>query len=82
MPGGVTGGWLLPGGLAMSTSEFQLLRMKQLLMSTADKPQLYALKRMVRNWQTPGAPGQDAINRAAVRALDEIQNRLDAPLKV
>ncbi len=66
----------------MSTSEFQLLRMTQILMSTAEKPKLYALKNMIRNWQTPGAPGQDAINRAVVRALDELQNRLDALLKV
>ncbi len=66
----------------MTSSEHQFIRMKQLLMSTADKPKLYALKNMIRNWQTPGAPGQDAINRAMVRAIDELQNRLDSLLKI
>lgn len=57
-------------------------RLRQILLNTTEKPNLMSLKRMVRNWRQPGTPGQDAVNRAMIRAIDEIQQRLDALLRV
>ncbi|MCG8408086.1 MAG: hypothetical protein MI923_23045 [Phycisphaerales bacterium] len=65
----------------MTEHNIGFTRLRQILLSTSQKPHLAALKRMVRNWRQPGA-GQDAINRAMIRAMDEIQERLDALLKV
>lgn len=57
-------------------------RMRQILLSTADKQRLMTLKDLVRNWHSSGGAGQDAINRAVVRAIEEVQNRLDQLMKV
>ncbi len=62
--------------------DLQMRRMKQILMLSSQKPMLLALKKRVRNWKTPGAPNQDGVNRAIVRALDEIQNRLDSLMRL
>ncbi len=65
----------------MPDAELHARRLKQILLDTHHKPELEALKRLIRNWRSPGAPGQDAFNRGVVRALDEIQRRLDALLR-
>ncbi len=66
----------------MSEQDHRMYRMKQILLHTRGTQHLDALKRMVRNWRTPGAPGQDGVNRALIRAVDELHNRLDALLKI
>jgi phosphoribulokinase len=58
-----------------------LRRLKSLPLSTHGKPNLEHLKRLVRHWSQSGT-GQEGVNRAVVRALDEIQNRLDALLRI
>ncbi|HUN80298.1 MAG TPA: hypothetical protein VMV81_02200 [Phycisphaerae bacterium] len=65
----------------MSLATIEMQRFKSLLLATQSKPQLEHLKRLVRNWSQRG-PGQDGVNRAMVRALDEVQNRLDALLRI
>lgn len=66
----------------MSERPHEFARMKQLLLSTRGTQHLDDLKRMIRKWPTPGAPGQDGINRALIRALDEMHRRLDVLLKI
>ena len=66
----------------MSINEATASRMRLLLLATHSKPRLEELKRQVRRWQTKGSMGQDAINRAIVRAIDEVQERMDTLLKV
>lgn len=66
----------------MSLGQHEWARLRQLILSTHAKPQMETLKRMVRKWQSPRSTGQDAVNRAMVRALDELHNRIDVLLKV
>ena len=66
----------------MPPEQIDARRFKQLLLITHAKPRLEELKRQVRGWRGAGAPGQDAINRAVVRAIDEIQQRIDALIRV
>lgn len=66
----------------MSLGQHEMVRLRQLLLSTHAKPQMETLKRMIRKWQSSQSTGQDAVNRAVVRALDELHNRLDVLLKV
>lgn len=66
----------------MANGQVEILRLKQILLSTSSKIHLAELKRQIRRWQQPGAPGQDAINRAMVRAIDEVQSRLDALIRI
>jgi hypothetical protein len=54
----------------------------QLLLATYARPNLDELKRQVRGWHSNGSPGQDAINRAMVRALDELHARIDALTRI
>ena len=57
-------------------------RLKPLLLTTHERPRLEDLKRQVRGWHSSGAPGQEAINRAVVRAIDELHARIDVLLKI
>jgi hypothetical protein len=57
-------------------------RLKQLLLTAHERPKLEELKRQVRGWHSSGAPGQDAINRAVVRAIDDLHARMDVLLKI
>jgi len=66
----------------MSQTSHELIRMRQLLLSTMDKPRLEALKRLVRNYNAHGGVGQEAVNRAVVRALIELHHRLDSLIRV
>ena len=65
----------------MSAVTLELRRLKSLLLATHGKPNLEHLKRLVRHWSQSGT-GQEGVNRAIVRALDEIQNRLDVLLRI
>lgn len=65
----------------MPDAELHARRMKQILLDTCENRELQELKRLVRNWRSPGGPGQDAFNRAVVRAIDHIQRRMDALLR-
>ena len=62
----------------MANTDLDANRLKQLLLATYARPNLDELRRQVRGWRSTGAPGQDAINRAFVRALDELHGRIDA----
>jgi hypothetical protein len=65
----------------MANTDLDANRLKQLLLATFARPNLDELKRQVRGWHSTGSPGQDAINRATVRAIEELHMRLDALLK-
>ncbi len=66
----------------MSETAHALARLRQLLLSTHEKQRLEALKDLVRKWYASGNTGQDAINRAVVRAIEEVQHRLDQLIKI
>lgn len=66
----------------MSTHEHDMTRMRRILRNTSRKAALEDLKLMLRNWRSAGAPGQDALNRAIIRALNEAHERLDALLRI
>lgn len=66
----------------MSSTGTDLLRLRQLLMMGSGKPNLAELKRAVHHWHQRGATGQELINRAMVRAIDELHGRLDVLLRI
>ncbi len=66
----------------MAHTDLDANRLKQLLLATYPRPHLDELRRQVRGWNSHGAPGQDAINRALVRALDELHARIDALTRI
>jgi len=66
----------------MTRASHEITRLKQILLSTRDRRHLDRLKRLVRKWQSPGAPGQDAVNRALIRSMDELHQRLDGLLRI
>jgi len=67
----------------MPADNVDVTRLRQLLLSTSHKPKLEELMQQVRKWSPRGSsPGQDDINRALVRALDEVHARIDVLLKI
>lgn len=66
----------------MSLASVDTVRMKVLLIATHEKPQLAKLKRTLRKWNFRSDIGQHAINLAIVNAIDEIQTRLDALIRI
>ena len=66
----------------MEEKSHELVRMKQILSCTMENVPLQELKRLVRQWASPGIGQQDAINRAMIRSIDRLQTRLDALLRI
>lgn len=66
----------------MSLATIDTVRMRGLLIATHEKPHLTKLKRVVRKWNHRSEIGQHAINVAIVNAIDEIQTRLDALIRI
>lgn len=60
----------------------ELQRLRQLIILGSGKPNLAELKKLVRHWNQRGATGQEGINRALIRAIDELSGRLDVLLRM
>jgi hypothetical protein len=66
----------------MSGAGEDLQRLRQLIILGSGKPNLAELKKLVRHWSQRGATGQEGINRALVRAIDELHGRLDVLVRI